>query len=215
MTWPRYSLLDHTVFDRALKSHYGDAEIEDLWNGYFAVSTCLASNSLFLITRGPVWKAVRATSSIPGLLPPVYCEDGRVLVDGSLLDNVPVKSMRALKSGPNVVIGLKSDELRCDTVDYSALPSRGRMLRQLLNPFARRQLPRAPGVATLLLRSLMVRRERLSDSLERDDLLINPPLPDDASVMDWHRHAELAELAYDHTTKVIADQRARGHPLFR
>ena len=67
----------------------------------------------------------------------------------------------------------------------------------------------------MLLRSLMVRRERLSDSLERDDLLINPPLPDDASVMDWHRHAELAELAYDHTTKVIADQRARGHPLFR
>ena len=75
--------------------------------------------------------------------------------------------------------------------------------------------PRAPGVATVLLRSLMVRRERLSDSLERDDLLINPPLPADASVMDWHRHAELAELAYDHTTKVIADQRARGHPLFR
>ncbi|MFZ1071126.1 MAG: patatin-like phospholipase family protein, partial [Methyloceanibacter sp.] len=215
LTWPRYSLLDHTVFDRALKTHYGDAEIEDLWNGYFAVSTCLASNSLFLITRGPVWKAVRATSSIPGLLPPVYCEDGRVLVDGSLLDNVPVKSMRALKSGPNVVIGLKSDEMRGDTVDYAALPSRGQIVLQMLNPFARRRLPSAPGVATVLLRSLMVRRERLSDALESDDLLITPPLPDDVSVMDWHRHAELAERAYDHTAKVIADQRARGHPLFR
>jgi NTE family protein len=134
LTWPRYSLLDHTVFDRALKTHYGDAEIEDLWIGYFAVSTCLASNSLFLIARGPVWKAVRATSSIPGLLPPVYCEDGRVLVDGSLLDNVPVKSMRALKSGPNVVIGLKSDELRGDTVDYVALPSRGRMFAAAAQP---------------------------------------------------------------------------------
>jgi NTE family protein len=214
-TWPRYSLLDHTVFDRALKTHYGDAEIEDLWSGYFAVSTCLASNSLFLITRGPVWKAVRATSSIPGLLPPVYCEDGRVLVDGSLLDNVPVKSMRALKSGPNVVIGLGSDEMRGETVDYAALPSRGQIFRQMLNPFARRRLPNAPGVATVLLRSLMVRRERLSDALERDDLLITPPLPDDVSVMDWHRHAELAERAYDHTAKIIADQRARGHPLFR
>jgi hypothetical protein len=85
----------------------------------------------------------------------------------------------------------------------------------MLNPFARRQLPSAPGVATVLLRSLMVHRERLSDSLERDDLLITPPLPDDASVMDWHRHAELAERAYEYTVKVIADQRARGHPLFR
>ncbi len=113
------------------------------------------------------------------------------------------------------MIGLKSDEMRGDTVDYAALPSRGQILRQMLSPFARRRLPDAPGVATVLLRSLMVHRERLSDSLERDDLLITPPLPDDASVMDWHRHAELAERAYDHTAKVIADQRARGHPLFR
>src|SRR4029079_5577772 len=131
LTWPRYSLLDHTVFDRALKTHYGDAEIEDLWSGYFAVSTCLANNSLFLITRGPVWKAVRATSSIPGLLPPVYCADGRVLVDGSLLDNAPVKSMRTLKGGPNVVVSLKSGEMRGGAVDYAALPSRGQMLRRL------------------------------------------------------------------------------------
>jgi hypothetical protein len=114
-----------------------------------------------------------------------------------------------------VVIGLGSDEMRGDTVDYAALPSRGQLLRQMLNPFARRRLPRAPGVATVLLRSLMVRRERLSDSLERDDLLITPPLPGDVSVMDWHRHGELADRAYDHTAKVIADQRARGHPLFR
>jgi NTE family protein len=215
LTWPRYSLLDHTVFDRALKTHYGDAEIEDLWNGYFAVATCLSSNALCLITRGPVWKAVRATSSIPGLLPPVYCEDGRVLVDGSLLDNVPVKSMRGLKRGPNVVVSLGSGEMRGDTVDYAALPSRGQMLRQMLNPFRRRHLPKAPGIATVLLRSLMVRRERPSDALEGDDLLITPPLPDDVSVMDWHRHAELADRAYDHTAKIIEAERAGGHPLFR
>jgi NTE family protein len=117
--------------------------------------------------------------------------------------------------GRTSTIGLKSDELRGDTVDYAALPSRGQMLRQMLNPFARRKLPRAPSVATVLLRSLMVRRERLSDALERHDLLITPPLPEDVGVMDWHRHAELTERAYDHTVKVIEDQRERGHPLFR
>jgi len=40
------SLLDHTVFDRALRRHYGDADVEDLWTGYFAVATCLATNAL-------------------------------------------------------------------------------------------------------------------------------------------------------------------------
>ena len=39
-------------------------------------------------------------------------------------------------------------------------------------------------------------------------------IPEDVSVMDWHRHAELAERAYDHTAKVIEEQRARGHRLF-
>jgi NTE family protein len=214
LTWPRYSLLDHTVFDRALQTHYGDTEIEDLWTGFFAVSTCLTSNALCLITRGPVWKAVRTTSSIPGLLPPVYQQDGRMLVDGSLLDNVPVKSMRTLKSGPNVVVNLRSEDIRSEPVDYAALPSRGRLLRQLLNPFARR-LPRAPGVATVLLRSLMVHRERLADTLNTDDLLIAPPLPEDVNVMDWHRHAELTARAYDHTARLIEELRTGGHPLFR
>ena len=215
LTWPRYSLLDHTVFDRALKTHYGETEIEDLWTGYFAVSTCLATNTLHLITRGPVWKAVRATSSIPGLLPPVYLEDGGMLVDGSLLDNVPVKSMRTLKSGPNVVVNLRPEDLRSGIVDYASLPSRGQLLLQLLNPFGGRRLPRAPGIATVLLRSLMVRRERLADTLRAEDLLIAPPLPEDIGVMDWHRHAELTSRAYDHTARLIEGLRASGHPLFR
>ncbi len=214
LTWPRYGLLDHTIFDRALKTHYGSTEIEDLWTGYFAVSTCLASNTLQLITRGPVWKAVRATSSIPGLLPPFYCEDGRMLVDGSLLDNVPVRSMRGLKSGPNLVVNLRSEELRAGIVDYAALPSRGRLMLSMLNPFGRKRLPRAPGIATVLLRSLMVRRERLADTLAPEDLLITPPLPEDVGVMDWHRHAELSARAYEHTAKLLEDLRAHGHPLF-
>ena len=57
-----------------------------------------------------------------------------MLVDGSLLDNVPVKSMRTLKSGPNVVVNLRSEDIRSDAVDYAALPSRGRLSRYLLNP---------------------------------------------------------------------------------
>jgi NTE family protein len=215
LTWPRYSLLDHTVFDRALKTNYGMIQIEDLWTGYFAVSTCLTSNALCLLTRGPVWQAVRATSSIPGLLPPLYHEDGRMLVDGSLLDNLPVKSMRLLKTGPNVAVNLRPETVHDDIVDYSALPSRGQMLMHLLNPLSWGRLPRAPSVATVLMRSLMVRRERLGDALGSEDLLITPPLPNDVGVMDWHRHAELSARAYDYTAKLIDGLRASGHPLLR
>jgi NTE family protein len=214
LTWPRYSLLDHTVFDRALKAHYGETEIEDLWTSYFAVSTCIATNTLCPLTSGPVWKAVRATSSIPGLLPPVYHEDGRVLVDGSLLDNVPVKSMRTLKSGPNVVVSLRPTGFQSNIVDYAELPSRVQLLLRLLNPFGRARLPKAPSVATVLLRSLMVQRERLADTIRPEDLVLSPPLPDDVGVMDWHRHLELSRLSYDYTAKLIEGLRAGEHLLF-
>jgi NTE family protein len=126
-----------------------------------------------------------------------------------------VKSMRTLKSGPNIVVNLRPEGIKGIGVDYASLPSRGQLMLQLLNPFGRRYLPKAPGVATVLLRSMMVRRERLADSLRGEDLLLTPPLPEDVGVMDWHRHAELTALAYDYTAKLVESLRARGHPLFR
>ena len=90
-TWPRYSLLDHTHFDRQLANHYAGIDIEDLWIPYFAVSTNLSSYDLHRHRRGDLWAAVRATGSIPVLLPPYYTEDGHMLVDGAIMDNVPVR----------------------------------------------------------------------------------------------------------------------------
>jgi hypothetical protein len=54
----------------------------------------------------------------------------------------------------------------------------------------------------------MVRRERLSDALRSEDLLIAPPLPENINVMDWHRHEEISARAYDYTAKLMAYARA-------
>ena len=89
-TWPRYSLLDHKAFDRALAHQYGpDCRIEDCWRPFAAVATNLSTHNLELIRTGPLWQAVRASSAIPGLLPPFYTPEGAMLVDGCLIDNVP------------------------------------------------------------------------------------------------------------------------------
>ena len=55
---------------------------------------------------------MRATGSVPVLLPPYYTEDGHMLVDGAILDNVPIRVMHELKSGPNVVISFEVPKLR-------------------------------------------------------------------------------------------------------
>src|SRR5262249_29880506 len=123
-TWPRYSLLDHAHFDMQLATHYAGVDIEDLWIPFFTVSTNLSSYDLHRHRQGDLWAAVRASGSIPVLLPPYYTEDGHMLVDGAILDNVPVRVMHELKSGPNVVISFEVPKLKQFHVDYRALPGR-------------------------------------------------------------------------------------------
>lgn len=212
-TWPRYSLLDHTHFDRQLANHYAGVDIEDLWIPYFAVSTNLSNHGLHLHRRGDLWAAVRSTGSVPVLLPPYYTEDGHMLVDGAIVDNVPVKVMHELKSGPNVVVSFEVAKLERFEVDYRALPGRNHLLKWLVTPFLRGALPTAPGVGTVLMRSIMANRQDFEQHLRADDLLLVPPLPEDMGILDWHRHTELMDSTYRWGLTEMARLAAEGHPV--
>jgi len=209
-TVPRYSLLDHTHYDRQLANHYGGVNIEDLWIPYFAVSTNLSSYDLHRHRQGDLWEAVRATGSVPVLLPPYYTADGHMLVDGAILDNVPVRVMHELKSGPNVVISFEVPKLERFEVDYRSLPGRNHLLKCMVNPFLRRLLPRAPGVGTVLLRTMMANRQDFERHLRPDDLLLVPPFPPDMGILDWHRHTELMDRTYRWGMREVARLRAEG-----
>lgn len=212
-TWPRYSLLDHTHFDRQLANHYGGVDIEDLWVPYFAVSTDLSSYGMYRHRRGDLWATVRATGSVPVLLPPYYTEDGHMLVDGAIVDNVPVKVMHELKSGPNVVVSFDVPKLERFQVDYHSLPGRAHLLKRLAMPFSRTALPAAPGVATVLMRSLMANRQGFEQQLRADDLLLVPPVPPGMGILDWHRHTELMESTYRWGLSEMARLKAEKHPI--
>src|SRR6185295_13991618 len=212
-TWPRYSLLDHTVFDRLLEAHYTSIDIADLWIPFFAVSTNLSDNSLHLHRRGPLWEAVRASASIPALLPPFFTEHGEMLVDGSLLDNVPVEAMRGLKSGPNVVVSFEPPGLARFGRECRVLPTRAELLWHKVNPFSRLALPPAPNPVAVLMRSLMVGRSVFSSAIGAQDLLLSPPLPPDVGVLDWHAHTRLRNEAYAFSQAELAKHREAGHPL--
>jgi NTE family protein len=190
LTVPRYGLIDHTVFDGALKAEYRDVMIEDLWRPFFAVSTNLSSNSLTLHRRGPVWEAVRASGSIPGLLPPFFTRAGEMLVDGGLMDNVPLAPMKALKSGPNVVVALAVDAPTTYPIDYQAIPGRGQLLLSLLNPFTRRRLPAVPGILQVIMLSMLAHR-RADIDLGEQDVLVRPEIPEDLPFTSWDRHTEV------------------------
>ncbi len=85
-----------------------DDRIENLPNTYAAVSTELETGREIWFTQGPVMEAVRASISLPGLFPPVQHE-GKWLVDGGLVNPVPVSLCRSLGADIVIAVNLNGD----------------------------------------------------------------------------------------------------------
>jgi len=209
---PKYGLLDHRNFDRALQREYGiDTRIEDCWRPFFAVASNLSTRTTEVIRRGVMWQAVRASSAIPGMLPPFYTDDGMMLVDGGIMQNVPLEAMRGLKTGPNVLVHFNTTEARRYRVNYDALPGRGRLLAGLVTPFAR--LPRAPSATAVLWRSLLVHQKADLD-LSAVDLELCPPRTPGTGVFDFSKHRQVYLDSHAWTrTEIAARGKTGDRPL--
>jgi NTE family protein len=103
---PRLSLLDSGALTDAIHRTLGDDPlIEDLPRRFGAVATDLRTRRAVVIDRGPLNVALRATIAVPGLLSPVR-RDRQVLMDGGMVDNVPVSATRHLGATTIIVVRL-------------------------------------------------------------------------------------------------------------
>jgi NTE family protein len=90
-----------------LRDTFGDPNIEDLHKPFAAVATELQRGREVWIQHGSLWDAVRASMAIPGLLTPVH-RNGEWLVDGGLVNPVPVSVCRALGADMIIAVNLNS-----------------------------------------------------------------------------------------------------------
>jgi NTE family protein len=209
-TIPRYGLLDHRGINESLARTAGpETLIEDMWRPYFAVATNLSSHRLELIRTGLTWHAMRASVSIPGVLPPFFTGDGMMLVDGGIMDNVPLAPLQQIKSGPNLVVHFGNARERRLSIRNEDIPGRGRLLAALLNPFACGRLPRAPNPATVLMQSMMV-HQTSALPLGPADLAVQAPRFPEASFLNFDRHVEVAHAARAWAMERIERMRAEG-----
>lgn len=86
------------------------ARIEDLPIPYTAVATDLSARREVWFQRGPVIAAIRASVSIPGVITPVVV-DGRLLVDGGLMNPVPIEPTAAVTSDWTLAVSLSGPRL--------------------------------------------------------------------------------------------------------
>ena len=207
---PIFSLLDHRFFDAELRRLYGNARIEDFWIPYFAVAADLTNANATNIRYGPIWQAIRASSALPALLPPFYTRDGEMLVDGGLVDNVPIGAMHELKDGPNIVVSF--EESRCERflVDYDSIPSRLGLLRMALMQKGRQRLRSTPSLNDALIRALLANRQDFRANIRDEDILLVPDLPEEVGFMDWQHSALLRDFAWEWTRNELERLRETG-----
>jgi len=213
-TLPRYGLIDHKAFDRALRTEYGDFLIEDLWRPFFAVSSNLANQQPKIHRQGPVWQAVRASSSAPGVLPPFFTVEGEMLVDGALMDNVPLEPMKALKAGPNVIVSLGATGPTSFAVDYDSIPGAREMVTAMLNPFSHRRLPQIPTILQVIMLSMFAHWRRDLE-LGEADILIAPELPAEFGLTSWEQHKDIFAYSYQRVASWIEARAAQGDSVLR
>jgi NTE family protein len=126
----------------------------------------------------------------------MFTEDGRMLVDGGVIDNIPLAPMKALKSGPNLVVHFAVPAAQPYNIKYESIPGRRQLLARMFNPFARERLPDVPGPVSVLRRCFGIHQNPDMLPVGRFDLVLAPPAFPGSSFVDFDRHTEVFGAAY-------------------
>ncbi len=191
---------------RTLRAMFHDLQIEDLWRPYFCVSCSLSRAESVVHRTGPLWKWVRVSCAIPGVVPPLV-ENGELLVDGGLLNNLPIDVMRRFCEGTVFAVDVGPEvDLRTEmpaAVQMSGWPQ----LWRRLNPFETRAP--FPSIVEILTRSAMISSIRDAHALRhKADLYLHPPV-DRFGLSDFKAIDRIEELGYEETRARIREWQAR------
>ncbi|MCH9000521.1 MAG: patatin-like phospholipase family protein [Proteobacteria bacterium] len=93
---------------QAMQEHLGDTTIEALGKPFVAVATDLVTGHEVWLREGSLIEAIRASFSLPGVFPPVRM-NGRWMVDGALVNPVPVSICQALGAQMVIAVNVNAD----------------------------------------------------------------------------------------------------------
>jgi predicted acylesterase/phospholipase RssA len=173
-TVPREALIRGRKAMAMLTRVFGETRIEELPVSMFAVSADLATGTLVTHRQGLLRDAVAASMSIPGFAPPIHA-DGQLLVDGGLLDNLPVDVMAATGEGPVIAVDVMREFPLPDAM--GAGPARGRVFRDLVGP----------GIVSTIARSMVLGGwQRAEQNRRQADVLISPAV-DEIGLFEFDR----------------------------
>ncbi|MEO1014196.1 MAG: patatin-like phospholipase family protein [Pseudomonadota bacterium] len=171
---PVVSLTKGDLVEERLRRHFGDMRIENLRTPFFCVSSELTRGEVRVHRVGLLRHALRASISLPGVLPPVV-DGADLLVDGAVLNNFPVDVMRTRHRGLTIGVDV-AREASIEAEAFADPPS-------FVGWVKRYGLSSAPPIVSLLMRAATVGRPT-SLGVEPPDILVAPDAPG-VDLRDW------------------------------
>jgi predicted acylesterase/phospholipase RssA len=216
-TFPLFALLRGEKLGRTLRHYMGDVDIVDLWLPYFCVSTNLSRGRMEPHHSGTLWRAVKASATLPGILPPVI-KQSELHVDGGVLDNLPVGVMKRFVGGNTIAVGVSVTQEF--TVPVDSFPTTLQYLRSRLAGQAKHI--NLPTLSNLLIQTITLDSNRGAGELQDGtDLYLTPPIQA-FDLLDWKAFYKLVDIGYDYAREQLPrwiganrDVQSRGGPGYR
>lgn len=203
ITLPIVALTTGKVQNEMYQAIFDERAIEDLWLPFFCLSTNLTRAEEVVHRAGLLWRGVRASNSAPGILPPMV-EHGELLVDGALLNNLPIDIMRRFCGSGTVIAVDVTPPVDLTTIaPQSEVVSGWQALWERVNPWAGPGT--LPNITALLYRagevgSVHALKKQVGQRLA--DLYLRPPV-ENFGMMEAQAFDQIVELGYHYTREQL------------
>ncbi|KAK0662693.1 Lysophospholipase nte1 [Lasiodiplodia hormozganensis] len=207
LTYPSASYTTGHEFNRGIFKTFGNSQIEDFWLEYYCNTTNISRSREEIHTSGYVWRYVRASMSLAGLVPPL-CDEGNMLVDGGYVDNLTVAHMKQM--GADTIFAVDVGSLDDDTPQQfgDSLSGFWALLNRW-NPFSAH--PNPPTLSEIQARLAYVSSV---DALERAKSIkgcryMRPPI-DAYGTLEFGKFDEIHDVGYKFGKEFLAKLREEG-----
>jgi predicted acylesterase/phospholipase RssA/CRP-like cAMP-binding protein len=204
LDFPMISILAGRKLNRQLQSFFQKIDIADLWLPYFCISASLSEGEMMVHDQGLLWEKVRASCSLPGVFPPVW-SDGQLLVDGGVMNNVPMDVMENRCNGGTIIavnVGGGGAKGFDDSKHWTA--SGWSLLRQRFSRDS--QNKRIANILDVMLWSTTISSKRYLQQLVdagRVDLYLTPPVQE-FQLLGFDAYEKLYQVGYEYARKELA-----------
>ena len=207
LTYPTVSYTTGHEFNRGIFKTFGDSQIEDFWLEFYCNTTNISRSRPEFHSSGYIWRYVRASMTLAGLIPPI-CDEGSMLLDGGYIDNLTVSHMKGL--GADVIFAVDVGSIDDNTPQiYGDSLSGFWTVVNRWNPFS--SCPNPPTLSEIQARLAYVSS---IDNLERAKtmsgcLYMRPPI-DAYGTLEFGKFDELYQLGYTFGKEYLDKLRNEG-----